>query len=90
MLLSCIDVAFVGTDMDIDQPAWLWRDTGTPPDRGRHERQVANGPLFVMAAGYLALQPPHRSDFHVRTKYGEIDQAGIAEVVQAWRTRLLQ
>jgi hypothetical protein len=76
--------------MDIDQPASLWRDTeSAPQDRRRQEKQVAHGPLFVMAAGYLALEPSHRTTFHVRTKQGEIDPAGIVEVVDEWRRRLL-
>lgn len=76
--------------MDIEQPASLWRDIcSTPAGQTRHQKEVAHGPLFVMAAGYLALQPPFRTEFHVRTKHGEIDPTGIEEVVDEWRRRLL-
>jgi len=76
--------------MDIEQPATLWRDT-SPRLGGERvdQKEVAHGPLFVMAAGYLALQPPLRTEFHVRTKHGEIDPAGIQEVVDEWRRQLL-
>lgn len=76
--------------MDIEQPASLWRDTcSAPPGQPCHQKEVAHGPLFVMAAGYLALQPSFQTEFHVRTKHGEIDPAGIKEVMDEWRRRLL-
>lgn len=76
--------------MDIEQPASLWRDTwSAPAGQTRRQKEVAHGPLFVMAAGYLALQPSYRAEFHVRTEEGEIDAAGIEEVVDEWRRRLL-
>jgi hypothetical protein len=76
--------------MDIEQPATLWRDTSPRREGGRvHQKEVAHGPLFVMAAGYLALRPRFRAEFHVRTGHGELDPAGIHEVVDEWRRRLL-
>ena len=80
----------LGGDMDIEQPASLWRDTSSASaDNPPCQKEVAHGPLFVMAAGYLALQPPFRTEFHVRTRHGEVDPAGIEEVVDEWRRRLL-
>lgn len=60
------------------------------PRASDREIIVATGPLPIMAAGYLALEPDHRAAFSVQIRGGTIDPATLPEIVRQWEMRLFR
>jgi hypothetical protein len=70
----------------MNEPAMLYRRTADAanPERRAWETIIARGPFIVMAAGYLAFDPEHRTSFSIRTETREVMPDEIEEAVQEW------